>query len=53
MPQACLLLGAVLPRKALTPDDAIELVEYIQHNNHKAKQSHYRRRGAQPPDAPT
>ena len=53
MPQTCVLLGAALPRKALTPDEAIELVEYMQHNNHKAKISHYRQHGAQLDDAPT
>ena len=53
MPQACVLLAATLPRKALTPDEAIEFVQYVQHNNHKAKVSHYRQRGAQLEDGPT
>jgi len=53
VPQACLLLGASLPRKTLTPDEALELIQYIQHNNYKAKCSHYQRRGAAPPPAPT
>jgi hypothetical protein len=31
----------VLPRATLTPEAAIELVRWTQHNNHKAKLSHY------------
>ncbi|MBL7223834.1 MAG: hypothetical protein ISS72_08275, partial [Candidatus Brocadiae bacterium] len=40
-PQACILLAAVLPRRTLTPGQAIQVVRYIQHNNHKAKVPHY------------
>ena len=43
MPQACLLLAAVLPRRELTPAEALALVRYVQQANHKAKVSHYRR----------
>jgi len=43
VPQTCLLLGAALRRKELTPTEAIALVEYMQHNNYKAKVSDYRR----------
>jgi hypothetical protein len=52
VPQACLLLAAALPRKQLTPTEAIDLVKHIQHGNHKAKRSHYRR-AARARDGPT
>jgi hypothetical protein len=35
-------LAAALPRRNLTPEEAISLVRYIQRGNHKAKLSHYR-----------
>ena len=54
MAQACWLLAAALPRKQLTPTEAIALVQYIRHNNYKAKASHYRRRtpNTRPRDGP-
>jgi hypothetical protein len=31
-----------LPRRGLTPEEAISLVGHLQRGNHKAKRSHYR-----------
>ena len=39
-----MLLAAALPRKELTAGEAIKLVQHTQHNNHRAKLSHCRRR---------
>ena len=44
LPQACILVGAALPRRRLTVSEAIELVRHIQHSNYRAKASHYRAR---------
>ena len=41
--QACQLLAAALPRRELTPEEALRLVRYTQLGNHRAKLSHYRR----------
>ena len=43
MPQACILLATVLPRRDLKAAEAIATVRYVQHGNHKAKLSHSRR----------
>jgi hypothetical protein len=37
-------MAASLPRRRLTPAQAIRLVRCLQRNNHKAKLSHYKRR---------
>jgi len=37
--KACLLLNAVLPRRTLTPSDAIELVRRMQRCNYAAYRS--------------
>jgi hypothetical protein len=49
--QACLLLAAASPRPNVSPEEAVELVGYIQESNHRAKASYYRR-AAQPRDGP-
>ena len=38
--QALLLLAAVLPQKPLTPQEALERVQYTQRRNHAAYLSH-------------
>ena len=40
-----------MPRRELTPDEAIKLVRHIQHGNYKAKVSHYRK-ATRPRDGP-
>ena len=34
LPQACILLAAVLPHRTLTPPEAIATLRYIQASNH-------------------
>jgi hypothetical protein len=41
--QALLLVASVLPQKPLTPQEALERVQYIQKQNHAAYLSHRRR----------
>jgi hypothetical protein len=41
--QALLLLAAVLPQKPLTPQEALERIQYMQQHNHAAYLSHRKR----------
>lgn len=41
--QALLLLAAVLPQKPLTPQEALERIQYTQRHNHAASLSHRQR----------